>query len=76
MNERVYTVCPVEYEGVLQEPCLHIEFEEDVESLFEVDDLEGVPAGDVDSAFDHCYCGECATELIHLSSMSTDVLRY
>lgn len=34
--------------------------------LFEVDKLEGVAAGDGNGAFDHCYGGKGAAELVDL----------
>ena len=66
MDEGVCAVRPVEEERVLQEPRLDVEFEEEVELLLEMDDLEGVATRYVDGAFDHCDCGECATELVYL----------
>lgn len=37
-----------------------------METLLEVNDLEGMAAGDVDSALDHCHGSECATKLVYL----------
>lgn len=51
MDEGVDAVCPVENEGVFEEPCLDVEFEEDVQALFEGDELQGVAAGDIYGAF-------------------------
>lgn len=51
MDEGVDAVCPVENEGVLEEPCLDVEFEEDVQALLESDELQGVAASDVYGAF-------------------------
>jgi hypothetical protein len=56
----------VEEEWVFEEPGLHVEFEEDMQLLLEVNELEGVATGDVDGAFDHCYCAESSTELVYL----------
>jgi hypothetical protein len=39
MDEGVDTVDPVEEGRVLEEPCLDTKFEEDVQSLFNVDEL-------------------------------------
>lgn len=51
---------------MLEEPVLHRELPEYVQTLFKVDYLEGVPTRDVDSAFEHCYCAEGAAELVDL----------
>lgn len=51
---------------MFEEPRLHVELEEDVESLLEMDDLEGVATGDIDSAFYHSDGSECATKLVNL----------
>ena len=68
MDEGVCTVGPVEQKWVLEEPGLHVEFEEDVKTLFEVDELQRMATGYVYGAFYHCYGGECATELVYLIS--------
>jgi len=66
VDEGVYAVCPVHEEGVAQEPCLDLQLVKYVEVLFEVDELEGVAAGDGYGAFYHCYCGEGSAELVDL----------
>ena len=66
VDEGVYAVCPVHEEGVAQEPCLDLQLVEYVEVLFEVDQLEGVAAGNCYCAFDHCHCGEGSAELVDL----------
>jgi hypothetical protein len=42
------------------------ELPEDVEPLFEVDDLKSMFASDVDGAFDEGYSRECPAQLVHL----------
>lgn len=66
VDEGVDAVGPVEEEGVLEEPVLDVEFVEEVEALLEVDDLEGMLAGDVDGGFDEGYGREGAAELVYL----------
>jgi hypothetical protein len=51
---------------VTEEPVLDGEFEEYVETLFEVDYLEGVMAGYIYGGFYKGDGGECAAELIDL----------
>ena len=70
MDKGVYTIGPVHQERVFEEPTLHIKFVEDVESLLEMDDLEGMATSDVHGAFDHCHRRERATELIYLIKKS------
>jgi hypothetical protein len=53
MDEAVDSVCPVEKQGVLDKPPLNVQFVEDVQALFQMDDLESMSAGDIDSTFDH-----------------------
>lgn len=64
--EGINAVRPVHQERMLQEPVLYVKFEEDVESLLERNDLEGVPARDVDGAFDHGDGGKGTAELVYL----------
>ena len=45
---------------------LYAEFPEYVQALFKVNQLESMPACDVYGAFEHCYGGKGATELIDL----------
>lgn len=66
VDEGVDAVCPVHEKGVLEEPALDVEFEEDVQALLEGDDLQGVAAGDGHGAFDHSHGAEGATELVDL----------
>ena len=67
MDEGIGAVGPVEEEGVLEKPSLDIEFEEDVQALFKMDELQSVTASDIDSAFNHGHGGEGAAELVDLS---------
>ena len=48
------------------EELLDRNFPEDVQALLELDQLEGMSASDVDSAFDESHGRECAAELIDL----------
>lgn len=52
MDEGVETVDPVQESRSPEKPVLDGLFDEDVESLFDVDDLQGMYSGDVDGAFD------------------------
>ena len=70
VDEGVGAVCPVEEGGVFEEPVLEGEFVEEVEALFEVDELEGVGAGDVDGGFDEGEGREGAAELVDLFGLT------
>jgi hypothetical protein len=66
VDERVDAVGPIHEEGMLEEPVLYGKLPEDVETLLEVDDLEGMLAGDVDGGVDQSDGSKGTTELIHL----------
>lgn len=66
VDERIDTVDPEQECGVLQEEGLNLEFMEDMQTLFQSDDLEGMCARDFDSAGGHGDGGEGAAELVDL----------
>ena len=66
VDEAVDPVRPVEEQRVLQEPALDVEFEEDVEALLEVNELQGMSAGDVHGALNHRHGAEGASKLVYL----------
>lgn len=66
VDERVRTVGPVHQRCVLQEPLLDGSLDEDVQPLFQVDELKGVSTGDVDGRLVHCQGTDGPTNLIHL----------
>lgn len=70
VDEGVGSVGPVEEGGVFEEPVLEGEFVEEVEALFEVNELEGVGAGDVDGGFDEGEGREGAAELVDLLGLT------
>lgn len=51
---------------VLEEPFLEGRFDEDMEALLKVNELEGMLAGNVDGAFDKGKSSDSATNLIDL----------
>jgi hypothetical protein len=62
-------VCPVDpyHQGrVLEEESLYTNFPKDVKLLLEVDELEGVPTSDMNSAFNERKCSNAATYLVYL----------
>ena len=66
VDEAVDSVGPVEQQRVLQEPALDVEFEENVEALLEVDELQSMAAGDIHGALNHRYSTEGTSELVYL----------
>ena len=52
--------------GMLQKPMLNIQFVKKMETLFDMDKLESVLAGDIDSSFDECNRSEGASKLVYL----------
>ena len=68
VDEGVDPVDPCEGGGMCEETALNRKFPEDVERLFESDELEGMVASYVDGRGDEGYCGEGAAELVDLLS--------
>jgi hypothetical protein len=69
VDEGINSVGPMHQKWVFEEPALYVELMEDVEVLFEMNDLECVSASYIDCAFDHCDSAERATELVYLSEV-------
>ena len=76
VDEGVDAVGPVHERGMFEEPVLDGEFPEDMETLFEMDDLQGVTAGDVDCVLDHSHGGKGATELVDLFRLVSSLLLF
>jgi hypothetical protein len=66
VDEGVDAVDPVQQLGAGEEPALEGQLPEDVQALLEVDELQGVAAGDVDGALDEREGREGAADLVYL----------
>lgn len=66
VDERVRPVGPVHQRCVLQEPLLDGSLDEDVQPLFQVDELQGVSTSNVDGRLIHCQGADGPTDLVHL----------
>lgn len=64
VDERIQTVDPVQDGGMSEEPLLKTNFEKDVQALLEVNNLESMLTGDIDSALDEGQCSEGAPDLV------------
>lgn len=67
MDERICPVDPSQYQGVLKKEVLNLELPENTETLLDLDELQGMVAGYIDSAFTESHSGKCASKLICLS---------
>lgn len=54
---------------MLQEPALDVEFEEDMKTLLEMDQLQGMATGDVHGALNHGHGTEGSSELVYLFTL-------
>ena len=61
MDEGVDAINPVEENWMSKEPLLKRYFPEDMQLLFDMNELKGMFASNVDSALDNCDCGESST---------------
>lgn len=76
VDERVDAIDPCHEDGILQEEALDSGLVENAQRLFGVDDLQGMPAGDVDGAFDECKSCESASHLVDLIVKVSECIIY